>query len=501
MKNFLAFSMLLMVCCGKLLAQPCTVSGDQTTYGTNNVWIGYVYDNSNFTTYKSYVNEGTLSSPDFDQNFGGSNVTYNTTGCSINTQTFSVRYKLIKNFAAGSYTFTVGGDDGYRFSIDGGSTWIIDQWSDHAYNANSVTIALSGSTSMVLEYYENGGENRVSFAVAPVCTGSENTAIYGTNNVWNGYIYDGTNFNLYKGKVTEGAAANPNFDESFGGDNVSYTTSTCPVQTETFSARYRLTKTFANGTYQFTVGGDDGYRLSTDGGATYIINNWSDHGYGTTSNTVALNGTYNLVLDFYENGGQNRISFALTTISLLATRLQWITAKDMGSSVQLNWMITQSSTPRLFEVERSKDGVHFSKTGEVQANPSGDNLMYSYTDTNPLENNTYYRLKMSDKDKSVDYSKLVLVRRGKNTDEPILVYPTVITNNSFVVKTARSIRQASVVVQDFSGRIICKKMIGNLSAGQVVTIEDDHLLHSKGLLLVAVQGSDMQTVAKKIIVQ
>ena len=40
------------------IGQPCTPQGNQTTYGTNNVWIGYLYDGTNFNTYLGYVNEG-----------------------------------------------------------------------------------------------------------------------------------------------------------------------------------------------------------------------------------------------------------------------------------------------------------------------------------------------------------------------------------------------------------------------------------------------------------
>ena len=99
-------------------------AGDQTSYGTGNVWIGYVYQGSNFDTYKGYANEGSASSSNFDESFGGSGTNYSTNGCSIFTDVFSVRYKLTQTLTDGDYTFTVGGDDGFRLSIDGGSTWI-----------------------------------------------------------------------------------------------------------------------------------------------------------------------------------------------------------------------------------------------------------------------------------------------------------------------------------------------------------------------------------------
>jgi hypothetical protein len=71
-----------------------------------------------------------------------------------------------------------------------------------------------------------------------------------------------------------------------------------------------------SGNYIFTIGGDDGVRLSIDGGATFIISDWVDHGYRTTSSAcLNLSGTYDLVLEYYERGGQARVSFNYTVSS------------------------------------------------------------------------------------------------------------------------------------------------------------------------------------------
>src|SRR3984957_11436471 len=123
-KTIILFLIFFLLCYGLLSAQTCsTAAGDQTTYGINNVWIGYVYTGQNFNNYQGYVNEGSLSSPNFNEGFGGGGVTYNTNGCSITTDNFSVRYKLQQTFASGTYIITVGGDDGYRFSLNGDASY------------------------------------------------------------------------------------------------------------------------------------------------------------------------------------------------------------------------------------------------------------------------------------------------------------------------------------------------------------------------------------------
>jgi hypothetical protein len=434
-------------------AQPCTPLGDQTTYGTGNVWIGYVYDNANLTNYAGYVNEGVAGNPNFDESFGGDVVTYATNGCGVLTTTFSVRYKLNKTFVSDNYEVIVGGDDGYRFSIDGGATWIINNWGDHGYTTTAATVALNGNYNLVLEYYENGGQNRVSFSVAPTCVASGSTAIYGTGNVWIGYVYDGTTHNpiFYKGFVNEGTVGSPNFDESFGGDNVSYNTSACPVQTETFSVRYRLQKTFASGTYSITVGGDDGYRFSIDGGATWVINNWGDHAYTTTNQNIVLNGTYNLVVEFYENGGQNRVTFNIVTV-VLPVKLVSFTGTANSNSNLVNWQVQNEDNLAFYEVQRSADGINFNIIDKVPAKGFTITINYNTTDKNILPGINYYRLRMVDNNNSFSYSPVILLNGA--IEKGVRLFPTLVSNNNINIATSTTLQNASLVLYDAAGRFI-----------------------------------------------
>ncbi|HTN07195.1 PA14 domain-containing protein [Agriterribacter sp.] len=500
MKRFLlifTISLFYILCVN---SQPCTPVGDQTTYGTGNIWIGYTYNSMNFTDYRSYVNEGTAASPNFDRNFGGSNVNYPTTGCFVQTETFSMRYKLTKTFTSGNYIFTVGGDDGYRLSLDGGATWAIDRWNDQSYTITTLSVALNGTYNMVLEYYENGGENRISFALSAACNGTENTGIYGTGNIWNGYVYDGTNFEVYAGMVHEGSASDPAFDQNFGGANVSYATSGCPVQTETFSLRYRLSKTFAAGTYMFTVGADDGYRLSVDGGATWIINNWTLHSYTTTSYSASLSGTHDLVLEYYENAVDNRVSFAMQTLSILPVTLESFTAREKEHTVQLNWNISSNSDPRLFEVEKSINGLSFSGIGTVPSN-SNSVTQYSFTDQSPFRGMAYYRLKMTDRSGITTYSATVSIRAAVTSANKISVYPTVVTGNSFFVTSSSNIRNAVITITGLNGKILSKQNAGNITTGQAIRVFTGAATSGKGIYAVTISGSDFGITTGKIIIQ
>jgi len=49
---------------------------------------------------------------------------------------------------------------------------------------------------------------------------------------------------------------------------------------------------------------------------SYVINNWNDHGYTTTTYTftIASATTYNMILEYYQDGGANEVSYNITQI-------------------------------------------------------------------------------------------------------------------------------------------------------------------------------------------
>jgi hypothetical protein len=73
--------------------------------------------------------------------------------------------------------------------------------------------------------------------------------------------------------------------------------------------RNKINKTFSPGYYNIVVEGKDGYRLSLDGGLTFAISNLKNQEYAVTSQIFYLSGKTNLVLEYYEQGGQSQVSF------------------------------------------------------------------------------------------------------------------------------------------------------------------------------------------------
>ncbi|WP_157495000.1 hypothetical protein, partial [Flavobacterium sp. KJJ] len=198
-------------------------------------------------------------------------------------------------------------------------------------------------------------------------------------NTWIGHIYNAggaqpapfTNAN-YAGYYTIGTE---NFDENFGSNTscqpvYSNGTVRASMYTEGFAVRYRMNSTRPAGCYFIKVTGDDGVRLSTDGGATYLFDRWVEQG-ATTYDYILVNLPANptFILDYYENAGANRVTFdiipfdpAANTIVAPAT-INYCGAGDpavINGSLQYNSGDANMVNPNIsFQWQQQIDGGGF----------------------------------------------------------------------------------------------------------------------------------------------
>jgi subtilisin-like proprotein convertase family protein len=189
---------------------------------------------------------------------------------------------------------------------------------------NSITVQTSNTSGNVTvtpsNACGNGPARTLAVTVNPV---NGDPAVYGTGS-WIGYVYQHTNANNPSPQFTapqyRGFYGEPEiFDRDWGSGSISGA-SICNTYADRFHIRYRMTKDMPCGLYTFTVGADDGVRLSVDGGATWIINGWINQGYTTyQSAQIALNGSTNFVLEYYEDGGGARVSFNYSYVNVTPT--------------------------------------------------------------------------------------------------------------------------------------------------------------------------------------
>ena len=95
-------------------------------------------------------------------------------------------------------------------------------------------------------------------------------------------------------------------------------------------------------------------------------------------------------------------------LMLLPVRLEYFESTSKKAGLELTWKVIDNETAAKFEIEASKDGQHFETIGVVYATQNEGSQEYTYF-VSGNESNNYNRLKMTDSDGGVEYSKIIII--------------------------------------------------------------------------------------------
>jgi hypothetical protein len=146
------------------------------------------------------------------------------------------------------------------------------------------------------------------------------------------------------------------------------------------------------------------------------------------------------------------------------TELTWITGSELNSDY--------------FEVERSEDAVSFITLKTLPTKAYNGNsfsiLNYISTDTNPLPNISYYRIKQVDKDHNFGYSNIISIDIIKAKNLKFIIYPNP-NNGEFIadISSFENNDEVTIKITDITGKLIYNSIIKTKNSGsnklQIVT--------------------------------
>jgi hypothetical protein len=119
------------------------------TCPSTTVWKEEFFNNKTLTNPRVLCRNNTNNSINYDW---GSGSPQNGT---VSSNNFSARFTRSVNLSNGTYDFEVTADDGVRVWVNG--TLRLDKWYDQGATTYTFSVNLSGPTTIVMEYYENGG--------------------------------------------------------------------------------------------------------------------------------------------------------------------------------------------------------------------------------------------------------------------------------------------------------------------------------------------------------
>ena len=146
-----------------------------------------------------------------------------------------------------------------------------------------------------------------------------------------------------------------------------------------------------------------------------------------------------------------------STCSLLETNLTNFKGQVSDNNVQLDWTATQNKDVLNFVVERSTDGVSFTSVAKIDArSPEIFNVTYKATDdVHQLPSSiVYYRLKVTDKNGRVKYSKAISLSLIETGQAGFAIVPNPVRDVMQINISSDRNNKVQLFIYDLNGKLV-----------------------------------------------
>jgi hypothetical protein len=140
----------------------------------------------------------------------------------------------------------------------------------------------------------------------------------------------------------------------------------------------------------------------------------------------------------------------------LPITLQSFSGQAIKEMNQLKWVTSAEMNSSHFELQRSENGMQFTKIAIINA--AGNSSIpqyYEYADRGQLPANSYYRLKQVDLDGKTWYSRIILISRGE-AGYTIAVYPNP-TSGKLNLISGKEMKNARIRIVNTGGQLVAEK--------------------------------------------
>jgi hypothetical protein len=145
--------------------------------------------------------------------------------------------------------------------------------------------------------------------------------------------------------------------------------------------------------------------------------------------------------------------------TILPVDLISFSAVNNNNNVNVSWSTANEINMNAYEVQRSIDGSAFSTIGTISSRNSLSVTQYNFTDNNPFNGASYYRLKMNGASGYVKYSAIAAVQVSNN--KPISIYPNPVAANQTIHITNAGNEVLNIRLYDQSGRLVVNSSTNN----------------------------------------
>ena len=216
---------------------------------------------------------------------------------------------------------------------------------------------------------------------------------------------------------------------------------------------------------------------------------------GIVSNTARIKGTEQDGVTAFVDDGTALIAPYVTPA---AVNLVDFTVQKQNNDALLKWATASEIKNDHFDIERSIDGINFSKMGTIKGNGTSSNTnYYRYNDpVNIPANILYYRLKIVDIDSQEYYSKIVVLRlNGLVALKNFTLYPNPFTDNLKLQISSTKETRIIIQINNVTGQDVTSYSI-TLQPGENIVVLSNLQSLKPGMYYIKIISEDGKFVQK-----
>ena len=230
-----------------------------------------------------------------------------------------------------------------------------------------------------------------------------------------------------------------------------------------------------------------------------VLVGFLEDSYLHTTTTLNLLGT--TTYDFIVTGeaasaAANRFRIVFKNSAPLPVSFTSIAAAKKANGNEVEWKVDNEINISSYEVERSIDGINFTKTGAVAA---GGNAVYNWLDAYPVNGDNFYRVKSISNRGTVQFSRIVKVTAVKGKTG-FTVYPNPSTDGNIGLQMSNLPAGIySIRLMNESGQVIAKELINHAGGTATNVIHGASVLVSGNYQVEIIDITGKSTVIKVLV--
>jgi hypothetical protein len=208
-------------------------------------------------------------------------------------------------------------------------------------------------------------------------------------------------------------------------------------------------------------------------------------------------GIYKLVQTFPGGNCSDSSSRWVLNCSILPVQFDKLSGSLFANTVLLKWNTLQEQDGLFFEIEKSSDGINFSKIGSINAFNLFNGSSYKFTDANPGSTN-FYRIKYKVAEGVTSYSNIIQVINTVLQSTNITVNPTPFTSHLTVQIQSQFKETGTVKIIDLAGNTLFIKNVAINKGANNIILEAPITTMPSGTYIIEIAGI-RERFTKKII--